>query len=715
MIARSGEPVGIESRAGCGSFSGEAFTIVRSFAFFGRRRCICASQYSGKTKDRRQGDRFERCRPKVLHSITAFLESVAPQERDSRVAALVPKILINWESPLLCQLRSTPFLSVLRLRSAIRKFQVKGQLSMLDYCGSIRRKTLKKRAGFKRMALTVSLLIGLQNAYWANAATTDTFHLPETIDLAGQSDYKLADISPDDEKLLKMLKAEQYDAAKDIVSTNLKQAKNDNDKVQNLELLAFIAMQQNHDKDALSLLQKLPLPADTQGKASARMRARNFRRMGDLNLQLRKTAKAIDCYKLAIAACQNLDANDSVRVNILDPLIGSLLGQKQYAEAQPYAEQLVSICETRAAAGHLLDAGSLFWAYIQLMQVYKEIHPELHESIQPKFLKVFDTLLTLRRRSIGQSFEKEDEFIRTLQTALLNSYLSENEPKSLSDYVWLSSEFRMRYLPLIDWQAATPPKAVILCIHGLGLENRAFSAFGTKMSSKGYAIYALDVRGFGAWQSEYGDKSVSFDRALSDISAVIKILKQQYPGLPVFLLGESMGGGIVLRAASEYGDEMAGIISSVPSAERYGSRRMTAQATLHFLRGPNEPYDVGSAVEKQATSKAELRELWRNDPKAKGLLTPVELLKFDTFMKETKKRCKRIRSTPVMMVQGMEDKLVKPKGTYEMYDNVESPDKTMIILGSAEHLIFETLKQNQVLLDGLAAWIDNHLGTKENK
>jgi hypothetical protein len=32
----------------------------------------------------------------------------------------------------------------------------------------------------------------------------------------------------------------------------------------------------------------------------------------------------------------------------------------------------------------------------------------------------------------------------------------------------------------------------------------------------------------------------------------------------------------------------------------------------------------------------------------------------------------------------------------------------MIVIGSAEHLIFETPSQSQVLLDGLAAWINDH-------
>ena len=60
------------------------------------------------------------------------------------------------------------------------------------------------------------------------------------------------------------------------------------------------------------------------------------------------------------------------------------------------------------------------------------------------------------------------------------------------------------------------------------------------------------------------------------------------------------------------------------------------------------------------------------------------------------------------MVQGLKDKLVKPQGTYDLFAAVKSDDKTMMIIGDAEHLIFETDNQNVVVLDSLCSWIDKH-------
>jgi alpha-beta hydrolase superfamily lysophospholipase len=274
----------------------------------------------------------------------------------------------------------------------------------------------------------------------------------------------------------------------------------------------------------------------------------------------------------------------------------------------------------------------------------------------------------------------------------------------------MGAQFRMRALPIIEWPCETgDPKAILLCVHGLGLENRAFGSFAANMVKRGFGVYAMDVRGFGAWQSEYGTQRVNFPRTMNDVTAVIRLIKYRQPGVPVFLVGESMGGAIVLNAASRFGEDMTGAIASVPSNERKGGLRMSIETALHLVRNPKQPFDIGAQVVEQATAKSDLRELWMNDPKAKMELTPVELIKFDKFMKETEKRCAEIHKTPTVVVQGMADKLVKPQGTYDMFDTIASADKTMIIVGNAEHLIFETTKQSQVLMDGLSAWIDNHL------
>ena len=299
--------------------------------------------------------------------------------------------------------------------------------------------------------------------------------------------------------------------------------------------------------------------------------------------------------------------------------------------------------------------------------------------------------------------------IEDIKKIFLSDYVARNKPNSIAEYLWLTSDFKMRTLPIIAWFPSDKPKAAILCIHGLGLENRAFMWFGQMMAKRGFLVYAMDVRGFGSWLSMSGQEDVQFDKTLDDVGGIINMIKQRNPGLPVFLVGESMGGGIALQSGARFGSTIAGIISSVPSPDRFGEGRASVSVAVHFLKGRDKTFDIGNMVTKKATSNPAARQKWVNDPKAKMDMTPLELMRFDKFMKSTKKQCRNITSPAVFIVQGTKDKLVKPEGSQELFDAVATDDKSLLILGNAEHLIFETEHPSSILLDALDVWMDNHV------
>ncbi len=112
-------------------------------------------------------------------------------------------------------------------------------------------------------------------------------------------------------------------------------------------------------------------------------------------------------------------------------------------------------------------------------------------------------------------------------------------------------------------------KAILLCVHGLGFSSSSYEPFGKKLSSLGYATYAVDVRGFGSWLKKEGHETVDFDSCLQDVEQALKSLHKAYPGEPVFLVGESMGGAIALSSAARYPDLVQGLVSAVPSRDRF--------------------------------------------------------------------------------------------------------------------------------------------------
>lgn len=231
------------------------------------------------------------------------------------------------------------------------------------------------------------------------------------------------------------------------------------------------------------------------------------------------------------------------------------------------------------------------------------------------------------------------------------------------------------------------PTACLLCIHGLGLQSNSYEFFGNEQSKRGLAVYAIDVRGFGSWMKAQGKTKVNFDDCLLDIKQALESIRAANPGLPVYILGESMGGAIALRAASMYPDLIDGLISSVPAGERFNQGKTSMKVFLNLLSG-FDITNVGGDVLNSATKNAKLQAKWAGDPLARLNLTPQELIQFQDFMNSNHEAAKKLSDMPVLFVQGNGDQLVKPEGTWELFNSVASKDKSFFAV-PGEHLIFE--------------------------
>ncbi|MBV8777724.1 MAG: lysophospholipase [Alphaproteobacteria bacterium] len=102
-------------------------------------------------------------------------------------------------------------------------------------------------------------------------------------------------------------------------------------------------------------------------------------------------------------------------------------------------------------------------------------------------------------------------------------------------------------LPLRRWLPQGAPKAVILALHGFNDYGNAFDTPAKEWAKQGIATFAYDQRGFGG-SGERGFWPGSAALA-TDAVAAAGILRAAYPGKPLYLLGESMGGAVAILAA----------------------------------------------------------------------------------------------------------------------------------------------------------------------
>src|SRR5262249_56480097 len=88
------------------------------------------------------------------------------------------------------------------------------------------------------------------------------------------------------------------------------------------------------------------------------------------------------------------------------------------------------------------------------------------------------------------------------------------------------------------------PKAVILGLHGFGDYRDAFDEPAEIWSRAGIVTYAYDQRGFG--QSPTRGRWPGTETLVEDAKAVAALLHERYPDLPIYVVGESMGGAPAL-------------------------------------------------------------------------------------------------------------------------------------------------------------------------
>jgi alpha-beta hydrolase superfamily lysophospholipase len=103
-------------------------------------------------------------------------------------------------------------------------------------------------------------------------------------------------------------------------------------------------------------------------------------------------------------------------------------------------------------------------------------------------------------------------------------------------------------LPLRVFAPEGPPRAVMLALHGLNDHGGSFlSESIAALNAGGLLVYAYDQRGFG--RAPNRGLWPGAETLAEDAAAAARLLRARHPGLPLLLLGESMGGAVAILAA----------------------------------------------------------------------------------------------------------------------------------------------------------------------
>src|ERR1700733_4366499 len=119
------------------------------------------------------------------------------------------------------------------------------------------------------------------------------------------------------------------------------------------------------------------------------------------------------------------------------------------------------------------------------------------------------------------------------------------------------------HLPTYEWLTKKiPPDGMVLAIHGLTLHGLRYDivarAFAADNPLGSYYVLAPDMRGFGRnrnnehtfCEGKDCKKKVDYKKSVDDLCTIAKLMREKYPGAPLYLMGESLGSSMCLAIAA---------------------------------------------------------------------------------------------------------------------------------------------------------------------
>lgn len=256
------------------------------------------------------------------------------------------------------------------------------------------------------------------------------------------------------------------------------------------------------------------------------------------------------------------------------------------------------------------------------------------------------------------------------------------------------------------WPAEGPGRATVVLVHGFAEHCGRYEHVAAHFASQGITTYALDLPGHG--RSE-GDRHIirSFGPHLSAIRQLLTDAKQREPGLPIFLLGHSMGGMLVTLLVVTSGADVRGIVLSGPALPHAGNLGFVTKVMA--LAAKVAPWLPLQRLSSAAVSRnPEVVAAYENDPLVyRGRMRLATIGAFVRAARRLEADEGRF-ALPLFVVHGSEDQLASPAGSEQLIARASSSDKTLKIYDGLFHEVFNEPEQQQVLSD-ITSWIQAHL------
>ena len=260
--------------------------------------------------------------------------------------------------------------------------------------------------------------------------------------------------------------------------------------------------------------------------------------------------------------------------------------------------------------------------------------------------------------------------------------------------------------PLRSWHPNGEASAVILALHGFNDYSKAFEEPAADWAEAGIITYAYDQRGFGAGPNP--GLWAGSEVLTNDLTDAARVIKSRHPELPLYLLGESMGGAVIMTAlASDNPPPAAGVVLAAPAVWARSTMPWYQRSAL-WLTAHSFPWAklTGRGLKIQASDNIEmLRGLGRDPLVIKE--TRVDAIYGLVNLMDQALAAAPALDRPALLLYGQRDEIVPKDPTFQAWRELPEEQKKVhrqALYENGWHMLLRDLDATTVRRD-IAAWI----------
>lgn len=261
-------------------------------------------------------------------------------------------------------------------------------------------------------------------------------------------------------------------------------------------------------------------------------------------------------------------------------------------------------------------------------------------------------------------------------------------------------------LKLSHWPVARP-KAIVIALHGFNDYRNFFATPAEYLQQQGIASYAYDQRGFG--ESPHPGYWAGVDAYAEDLKQFTALVKAEHPGIPVYLLGESMGGAVVIDTVSRFQTpRIAGIILAAPAV--WGRKTMPwYQTSLLWTLSHTLPWLTltGEGLEIMPSDNIEMLRALGRDPLVIKKTRVDAVYGLTDLMDNALASAEKI-DAETLMLYGKKDEIVPAEPTMQFVEGLlthQPETKTVVYYPNGYHMLLRDLQAPTIWAD-IAQWIN---------